>query len=121
MGALEEALSSAEPQSSELLSLVHSRLLCTRRELKALKPGEMRYPYRCGVPACVRAFQGELVGAVLYVASHERCRPFIFLAFLLLFFIPREGEATRCVLFERVWRVYSSACCSFAQATICVR
>eukprot|EP00752_Nemacystus_decipiens_P016804 g15038.t1 len=45
MEALEDALSSTQPQESELLSLVHSRLLCTRRELKALKPGEMKYPY----------------------------------------------------------------------------
>ncbi|CAN0498488.1 unnamed protein product, partial [Ectocarpus sp. 12 AP-2014] len=30
---------------NELLSLVHSRLLCTGRELKALKPGELKYPY----------------------------------------------------------------------------
>lgn len=46
MEALEEAFSSTQPQESELLSLVHSRLLCTRRELKALKPGEIKYPYR---------------------------------------------------------------------------
>lgn len=47
MGALEDAFAAAQPQENELLSLVHSRLLCTRRELKALKPGEMKYPYRC--------------------------------------------------------------------------
>lgn len=47
MQALEEALSSDRPSESELLSLVHSRLLCTRRELKGLKPGEMKYPFRC--------------------------------------------------------------------------
>lgn len=46
MEALEDALSSTQPHESELLSLVHSRLLCTRRELKALKPGEIKYPYR---------------------------------------------------------------------------
>ena len=51
MEALEEAFSSTQPQESELLSLVHSRLLCTRRELKALKPGEIKYPYRYG--SCV--------------------------------------------------------------------
>ncbi|CAM9360537.1 unnamed protein product [Scytosiphon promiscuus] len=45
MQALEEALSSDRPSESELLSLVHSRLLCTRRELKGLKPGEMKYPF----------------------------------------------------------------------------
>lgn len=47
MELLEDALSSAQPQESEYLSLVHSRLLCTQRELKALKPGEIKYPYRC--------------------------------------------------------------------------
>ncbi|CAN0486727.1 unnamed protein product, partial [Ectocarpus sp. 12 AP-2014] len=45
MQALEEALSSDKPEENELLSLVHSRLLCTGRELKALKPGELKYPY----------------------------------------------------------------------------
>lgn len=49
MQALEEALSSDRPEENELLSLVHSRLLCTGRELKALKPGEMKYPYRCAI------------------------------------------------------------------------
>ena len=46
METLEEAVSSERPQDSELLSMLHSRLLCTPRELKSLKPGENKYPYR---------------------------------------------------------------------------
>lgn len=49
MKLLEEAVSSEQPQESDLLSLVHSRLLCTHRELKALKPGENKHPYRLGM------------------------------------------------------------------------
>lgn len=46
MKLLEEAVCSEKPQESELLSLVHSRLLYAPSELKALKPGENKYPYR---------------------------------------------------------------------------
>lgn len=48
MSSLEEAISSERPEESALLSMVHSRLLCSNRELKGLKPGEHKYPYRRG-------------------------------------------------------------------------
>lgn len=46
MKALEEAVSCERPQDNELLTMVHSRLLCTAQELKGLKSGENKYPYR---------------------------------------------------------------------------
>lgn len=57
MKQLEEAVSSERPQENSALTLVHSRLLCTNRELKGLKPGEEKYPYRSGlVLDCMRVF-----------------------------------------------------------------
>lgn len=55
MKQLEEAVSSERPQENSALTLVHSRLLCTNRELRGLKPGEEKYPYRSGlVLDCMR-------------------------------------------------------------------
>lgn len=46
LGELEQAVQSYRPQENSLLAMVHARLLSSRRELKAMKVGEDKFPYR---------------------------------------------------------------------------
>lgn len=46
MRQLEEAVTCARPQESSFLAMLHARLLSNRKELKAMRVGEDKFPYR---------------------------------------------------------------------------
>lgn len=46
MKELEAAVSSPRPMECSLLGMIHARLLASRKELKAMRVGEDKFPYR---------------------------------------------------------------------------
>lgn len=46
MRELEQAVASPRPMESSLLGMIHARLLASRKELKAMRVGEDKFPYR---------------------------------------------------------------------------
>lgn len=46
IGQLEEAIACKRPQENTFLAMIHARLLSSRKELKAMRLGEDKFPYR---------------------------------------------------------------------------